>query len=213
MQVSTLLSRRRLLGAAASVAAVGLVKPATAVSFAPRSVSLYNIHTGEWLRTVYWADGHYIREAVRDINWILRDHDSDEIRPMNAGILDLLGMLRTRLESHDPFLVVCGYRSPATNQRLYRQRAGVAKHSFHIKGHGHRLTQRRAQHRADPRCGAESAMRRRGLLPAFGFRACRLWARAPVAGPGTHLVTPTGLFSSAKQEASPGNPPGFCAHS
>ena len=134
LHASTLLSRRRLLGAAASVAAVGLVKPATAVSLAPRSVSLYNIHTGEWLRTVYWADGHYIREAVRDINWILRDHDSDEIRPMNAGILDLLGMLRTRLESHDPFLVVCGYRSPATNQRLYLQRAGVAKHSFHIKG-------------------------------------------------------------------------------
>jgi uncharacterized protein YcbK (DUF882 family) len=131
---STLLSRRRLLGAAATIAAVGLVKPATAVSFAPRSVSLYNIHTGEWLRTVYWADGHYIREAVRDINWILRDHDSDEIRPMNAGILDLLGMLRSRLDTHEPFLVVCGYRSPTTNARLYREGVGVAKHSYHIKG-------------------------------------------------------------------------------
>jgi uncharacterized protein YcbK (DUF882 family) len=105
-----------------------LVKPATAVSFAPRSVSLYNVHTGEWLRTVYWA------EAVRDINWILRDHDSDEIRPMNAGVLDLLGMLRDRLDTRDPFLVVCGYRSPTTNRRLYLEGVGVAKHSYHIKG-------------------------------------------------------------------------------
>ncbi len=134
MHVSALFSRRRLLGAAAAVTAVGLVKPAAAVSFAPRSVSLYNVHTGEWLRTVYWADGHYIREAVRDINWILRDHDSGEIRPMNAGVLDVLGMLRDRLDTPDPFLVVCGYRSPATNRRLYLQGNGVAKHSYHIKG-------------------------------------------------------------------------------
>ena len=134
MQASHLLSRRRLIGAAAATAAVGLVKPAAAVSFAPRSVSLYNTHTGEWLRTVYWADGHYIREAVRDINWILRDHDSDEIRPMNAGVLDILGMLRQRLDTSDPFLVVCGYRSPTTNRRLWLEGVGVAKHSYHIKG-------------------------------------------------------------------------------
>ena len=134
MHVSSLLSRRRLLGAAVAAAAVGLVDPAPAVSFAPRSVSLYNVHTGEWLRTVYWADGHYIREAVRDINWILRDHHSDEIRAMDAGVLDLLGMLRDRLDTHDPFLVVCGYRSPATNRRLYLHHEGAAKNSYHIKG-------------------------------------------------------------------------------
>src|SRR5215831_13011164 len=134
MQASRLLSRRRLLGAAVAVTAVGLVQPAPAVSYAPRSISLYNIHTGEWLRTVYWADGHYIREAVRDINWILRDHDSDEIRPMNAGVLDILGMLRQRLDTTDPFLVVCGYRSPTTNRRLWLEGVGVAKHSYHIKG-------------------------------------------------------------------------------
>src|SRR6267154_4360449 len=116
--MSSLLSRRRLLGAAVAVTAVGLVDPAPAISYAPRSISLYNTHTGEWLRTVYWADGHYIREAVRDINWILRDHHSEEVRPMNAGVLDVLGMLRNRLECHDPLMVVCGYRSPSTNARM-----------------------------------------------------------------------------------------------
>jgi uncharacterized protein YcbK (DUF882 family) len=98
---STLLSRRRLLGVAAAVTTVGLITPAPAISYAPRSIALYNTHTGEWLRTVYWADGHYIREAVRDINWIL--------------------------------LVVSGYRSPATNMRLYLSGEGVAKHSYHTK--------------------------------------------------------------------------------
>lgn len=134
MQYSSLLSRRRLLGAAAAVTAVGFVKPTPAVSFAPRSIALYNVHTGEWLRTVYWADGHFLRDAVKDINWILRDHHSDEIRPMNAGVLDVLGMLRDRLETHEPLLVVCGYRSPETNRRLFLHGGGVAKNSYHIKG-------------------------------------------------------------------------------
>ncbi len=134
MPSSSLFSRRRLLGAATAVAAVGFVTPAPAVSFAPRSVSLYNTHTGEWVRTVYWADGHYIREAVRDINWVLRDHHSGDVRPMNAGILDVLGMLRTRLECNDPFLVVSGYRSQATNQMLRARSDGVASNSLHIQG-------------------------------------------------------------------------------
>lgn len=134
MQGSSLLSRRRLLGGAVALTAVGLGNPAPAISYAPRSISLYNVHTSEWLRTVYWADGHYIREAVRDINWILRDHHTDEMRPMDAGVLDVLGMVRERLDTGDPFLVVSGYRSPTTNTSMYLHGEGVAKHSYHIKG-------------------------------------------------------------------------------
>jgi uncharacterized protein YcbK (DUF882 family) len=134
MNGSSLMSRRRVLGAAVAITVAGIARPAPAISYAPRSVSLYNTHTGEWLRTVYWADGHYIREAVRDINWILRDHHTDEMRPMDAGVLDVLGMLRERLDTPEPFLVVSGYRSPATNTRMYLHREGVAKHSYHIKG-------------------------------------------------------------------------------
>jgi len=128
------LTRRRGIGAAATVAAVAFIRPAPAISFAPRSVSLYNTHTGEWVRTVYWADGHYIREAVRDINWVLRDHHSDEVRPMNAVLLDVVGMLRDRLESREPFLVISGYRSPTTNHMMAMRHDGVASNSFHIHG-------------------------------------------------------------------------------
>ena len=134
LQASDLLSRRRVLGATAAVTAASFVGVAPAVSFAPRAISLYNTHTGEWVRTVYWADGHYIREAVRDINWVLRDHHSNEVRPMNAGVLDILGMLRDRLECHDPFLVICGYRSPTTNHKMYLRHDGVASNSYHIHG-------------------------------------------------------------------------------
>jgi uncharacterized protein YcbK (DUF882 family) len=157
------------VGAGVAAAAVAFVRPVPAVSFAPRSVSLYNTHTSEWVRTVYWADGHYIREAVRDINWVLRDHHSDEVRPMNAGVLDVLGMLRSRLDCHDPFLVVCGYRSPTTNHRMWLQGNGVASNSFHIKGmaidmrcEGRDLSQVRGA-AASLRCGGV------GYYPQSGF--------------------------------------------
>jgi uncharacterized protein YcbK (DUF882 family) len=131
---TNLLTRRRVIGAAAVATGLAFTRTAPAVSFAPRSVSLYNTHTGEWLRTVYWADGHYIRDAVKEINWILRDHYTNEVRPMNAGVLDVIGLLRHRLESNRPFQIVCGYRTPATNARLYEHRAGVASNSYHIHG-------------------------------------------------------------------------------
>src|SRR6202049_1204718 len=133
LQASDLLSRRRVLGATAAVTAASFVGVAPAVSFAPRAISLYNTHTGEWVRTVYWADGHYIREAVRDINWVLRDHHSNEVRPMNAGVLDILGMLRDRLECHDPFLVICGYRSPTTNAWMDLHRSGVPSRRYPLQ--------------------------------------------------------------------------------
>jgi uncharacterized protein YcbK (DUF882 family) len=131
---SSLLTRRRLIGAAAVVTGVTFIKPAPAISFAPRSISLYNMHTGESLREVYWADGHYIREVVRDINWILRDHHSNDVRPMNAGVLDVLSRLRDRLEIHNPIQVVCGYRSPETNHMLWLHESGVAANSYHMYG-------------------------------------------------------------------------------
>ena len=161
---------------------MAFISKASAVSFAPRGVSLYNIHTGEWLRTVYWADGHYIREAVRDINWVLRDHVSNEVRPMNAGVLDVLGMLRDRLECHDPFLVVCGYRSAATNHMMYLRHNGVASNSYHIKGMAIDLRCRAARPVAGPGRGAEPAQRRRWLLSPVGFRPRRLRAGAHLVG-------------------------------
>src|SRR5438270_1637072 len=132
LPASDLLTRRRIISTAAVAAGVAFIRPAPAISFAPRSVSLYNTHTGEWVRTVYWADGHYIREAVRDINWVLRDHHSGDVMPMNAGLLDVLGMLRRRLETRDPFLIISAYRSPRTNAMLRARSDGVASNSYHI---------------------------------------------------------------------------------
>ncbi len=100
-----------------------------------RSLSFYNTHTGEELRrVVYWADGAYIPDTLNDINFILRDHRRDEVKPIDPGLLDLLSSLHRKLQVRSPIHIVCGYRSPATNQELRSHSRGVAKKSLHMSG-------------------------------------------------------------------------------
>jgi uncharacterized protein YcbK (DUF882 family) len=99
-----------------------------------RTLGFYNTHTGERLSRVYWADGNYVPEALGEIDVILRDHRNGEVKEIDRGLLDLLHRLGERLESGEVFHVISGYRSPATNQMLLSQGAGVAKKSMHLEG-------------------------------------------------------------------------------
>ena len=100
---------------------------------------------------------------------------------MNAGVLDLLSMLRRRLETSEPFLVVSGYRSPTTNHRMYLRGAGVASNSYHIHGMAIDLRAEGPGSVAGSRRGAQPALRRGRLLSAL--RLCPRRLRA-----GAHLV-------------------------
>ena len=47
--------------------------PAMAARQPERGLVIHHQHTGEWLRTVYFADGAYLEDSLRDINRVLRD--------------------------------------------------------------------------------------------------------------------------------------------
>ena len=128
------LNRRSILKYAAGAVAT-LVLPTPAFSGArSRSLALYNLHTGEELSTAYWEEGRYIQESLADINRLLRDYRNGEILPIALGLLDTLCELRTALDSKEPFEIISGYRSPATNAKLQREGHGVATNSLHTKG-------------------------------------------------------------------------------
>ena len=99
-----------------------------------RYLSFYNLHTTERLTTVYWADGQYIPESLSDINRTLRDYRNGEICEIAPRLLDTLWEVRLRLETTEPFELISGYRSPATNAMLRSQGHGVAENSLHLKG-------------------------------------------------------------------------------
>lgn len=99
-----------------------------------KALWLYNTHTGESLKTAYWAAGDYIRDALAQIDFILRDHRSGENKRIAPQLLDLVYELNRVLGGSAPIHIISGYRSPATNAVLAARSGGVAKHSLHVVG-------------------------------------------------------------------------------
>jgi len=122
------------------LAAAAISSPAAAFAAGKRgsamekSLAFYSTHTGEKLKTVYWADGHYLAPSLREINYILRDPRNDEIRDIDTQLLDLLFALCGAIDARQSFHIISGYRSPATNAFLRAHSSGVAKNSLHLVG-------------------------------------------------------------------------------
>jgi len=92
------------------------------------------VHTSESLRTVYWMQGHYLPEALREINYILRDHHANQVQPIDPQLLDLLYTINKMVGWRDALHVLSAYRSPETNAMLRLSSVGVAEHSMHMEG-------------------------------------------------------------------------------
>jgi uncharacterized protein YcbK (DUF882 family) len=130
-----IISRRHFLAGTGAILLTPL-SPALAALSDARTVAFDNIHTGEKLKIDYWIGGHYVPEALSAVNHVLRDFRSGEVHPIAPRLLDLLTMLHAHLETDEPFSVISGYRSPATNAMLRgdRDHSGVAAKSLHMQG-------------------------------------------------------------------------------
>jgi uncharacterized protein YcbK (DUF882 family) len=106
----------------------------TANSTRDRTISLYNIHTHETLTILYMKGGRHVPEAMRKINWILRDWRKDETIEMDPDLIDLLWEIHNELGSAEPIHVISGYRSRDTNELLRKAVGGQASQSRHILG-------------------------------------------------------------------------------
>jgi uncharacterized protein YcbK (DUF882 family) len=98
-----------------------------------------NIHTGEKIDIVYRIGNTYVPEALAKLNSFLRDHNTQDVIDYDPKEFDVLHAMMTRLGrvSDGVIDVVCGYRTPETNQALRHSSAktGVAEHSQHMEGH------------------------------------------------------------------------------
>jgi len=130
--------RRRWLQAGTALAAglspVFARVARASVHEAPARLAFVNTHTSERLDIVYREGGRYLPDALAAIDRVLRDHRTDDVRPMDPRLLDLLSEIRTNLDASQPFHVISGYRSPASNAKLAAASDGVARHSLHLEG-------------------------------------------------------------------------------
>ena len=99
-----------------------------------RTISLHHVHTGEDLKITYKRNGRYDDEALKKINWVMRDWRRDEEIRMDPHLIDLVWEVHRDLNAKEAIQIICGYRAPQTNAMLRRRSSGVARVSQHVAG-------------------------------------------------------------------------------
>jgi uncharacterized protein YcbK (DUF882 family) len=136
---STGISRRALLGAFAATAVVAAPTYSGAAGFLRgggdvRRLRMYSGRTGERMDTIYWIDGEYVAEAVREVSLFMRDWRNGQAVAMDTRTMDIMAASHRLLDVDEPFMLLSGYRSPQTNDMLRANSSGVARNSLHMRG-------------------------------------------------------------------------------
>jgi uncharacterized protein YcbK (DUF882 family) len=132
-------SRRALLGAFAATAVTATPFYAHAAGFLRgagdiRRIRMYSGRTGEKVDTIYWVEGDYVKDALKEITYFMRDWRNDKIMGIDARTVDIMTASHRLLGVDEPYMLLSGYRSPETNALLRSRSRGVAKNSLHMKG-------------------------------------------------------------------------------
>jgi uncharacterized protein YcbK (DUF882 family) len=133
------ITRRGLLGAFAATAVSAAPSYANAAGFLRgagdiRRIAMHNGRTGEQIDTIYWIEGEYIAEAVREINVHMRDWRTGEAVQMDLRTIDIMAAASNLMDANEPYMLLSGYRSPQTNSLLRSQSVAVARNSLHMRG-------------------------------------------------------------------------------
>jgi uncharacterized protein YcbK (DUF882 family) len=116
----------------------GITSPTAAESTNASEISyrlhLFHTHTGQRLDIVYRHGDRYDSDALAQLNQFLRDHRTGSVHEYNPRVFDLLHDLTAALGRPSAEIdVVCGYRTPWSNEYLRTHGHGVARHSLHMQ--------------------------------------------------------------------------------
>jgi uncharacterized protein YcbK (DUF882 family) len=103
-------------------------------SEAPYRLRFFHTHTGKRLDIVYKHGDTYDPAALNVLNEFLRDHRTGDVHVYDPRVFDLLHDVLVTLHRPDAEIdVVCGYRTPWSNEYLRIHGHGVAQHSLHMQ--------------------------------------------------------------------------------
>ncbi len=127
--------RRGFLAAAAGlVAGAAMAPPAVAQAGLPRMLRVRRQVTLDTFSGVYWRDGRYDREALRELDYVFRDLSAAETTPMDPRLFDVMYAVARSLDSDEFYEVISGYRTPETNAARSAQSRRVSTVSLHMSG-------------------------------------------------------------------------------
>jgi uncharacterized protein YcbK (DUF882 family) len=121
---------------ACAILAGALTASASTASTTPEQyrLRLYHLHTGEHIDVLYRVGDHYLPDAVAQLDHFLRDHRTGTEKDYDVREFDLLHDLMARLgHPNGEIDIVCGYRTPWSNNYLREHGHGVALRSEHME--------------------------------------------------------------------------------
>ena len=136
---STGMTRRGILGAFAATAVTAAPTYSNAAGFLRgggdvRRIQMFSGRTGERLDTIYWIEGEYIGEAIREVNTFMRDWRTGQVIDIDTRTIDIMAATHNLMDANEPYMMLSGYRSPQTNTMLRSRSRNVAKNSLHVLG-------------------------------------------------------------------------------
>jgi uncharacterized protein YcbK (DUF882 family) len=95
---------------------------------------LHHTHTGERIDVVYRRGDVFLPEAEEQLDHFLRDHRTGEVKHYDPRVFDILSDLAAAVGRPGAEIqIICGYRTPRSNEFLRSHSAGVAKGSLHMQ--------------------------------------------------------------------------------
>jgi uncharacterized protein YcbK (DUF882 family) len=99
-----------------------------------RALTMIHAHTNETLSIVFKQNGSFDSDALKKLNWFLRDWRIDEPISMAPQLFDVIWYVYREVGATEPIRIMSAYRSPGTNAMLRRRSRAVAKESQHMRG-------------------------------------------------------------------------------
>lgn len=100
----------------------------------PYELRFFDLHTGKRLDVVYRSANGYDPQSLARLNSYLRDRRTGQIHTYDPRVFDLLHDLLIALgRPQGEIDVICGYRTPWTNNLLHSTGHHVAVHSLHMQ--------------------------------------------------------------------------------
>ncbi|MGH1413378.1 MAG: YcbK family protein [Pelagimonas sp.] len=132
-------TRRGILGAFAATTVAAAPTYTNAAGFLRgggdiRRVRMYSGRTGERIDMIYWIEGKYLADAVKEINYFMRDWRTNDVKKIDLRTVDIMAAAHNLMDVSEPYMLISGYRSPKTNAMLRSRSSGVAKNSRHLRG-------------------------------------------------------------------------------
>jgi uncharacterized protein YcbK (DUF882 family) len=96
---------------------------------------LYDTHTNGRIDVVYRRGDRFVPSAIVRLDQFLRDRRTGDVFRLDRRVFDLLHDLTVAVGHPGAEIdIICGYRTPWSNEFLRHTTSGVASHSLHMLG-------------------------------------------------------------------------------